>query len=86
MGEPSNTEIEAPNSNPPKKKLKLSLPKEGKENHWKFVDEAKEAALQEKFVLKNTATSTKWAVSNFVAWRDGRNSHYYNESEKQSPP
>ena len=71
----SSTESEVPKPNPPKKKLKLSLAKEGKENRWQFVDEGKEAALQKKFVPKNTGISTKWAVSNFVAWRDGRNAH-----------
>ena len=32
----------------------------------------------------NTATSTKWAVSNFVAWRDCQNARYH-EPEKQVP-
>ena len=32
-----------------------------------------QAALGKEFVPKNTATSTKWAVLNFVAWRNGRN-------------
>ena len=81
----SSTESEARKPNPPNKKLKLSLSKEGKENRWQFVDKAKEAALQKNFVPKNTTTSTKWAVSNFVVWRDGRNAHYCNESEKQVP-
>jgi len=35
--------------------------------------DAMEAALSKKFVPKNTTTSTKWAVLNFVAWRNGRN-------------
>ena len=38
-----------------------------------FVDNAMEAAPSKEFMSKNTATSTKWAVSNFVAWRNGRN-------------
>ena len=80
----SSAESEAPKSKPPKKKLKLSVPKD-KENRWQFVDDAKEAALSKKFVPKNTATSTKWAVSNFVAWRDGRNARYCNKPEKQVP-
>ena len=46
----SYTESEAPNSNPPQKKL--SLPKEGKENRWRFVDKAKEAALQKSLYPK----------------------------------
>ena len=81
MSDESYTESEAPNSNPPQEKL--SLPKEGKENRWRFVD--KGSSSSEKFVPKSTATSTKWAVSNFVAWQDGRNAHYCIESEKQVP-
>ena len=36
-----------------------------------FVDNATEAALSKVVVPKNTTTSTKWAVSNFGAWRNG---------------
>jgi len=68
----SSAESEVPKWKPLKKKLKLSVPKD-KESRWQFVDDAMEAALSKKFVPKNTATSTKWAVSNFVAWRNGRN-------------
>jgi len=32
-----------------------------------------EAALSKEFVPKNTATSAKWAVLSFVAWRNRRN-------------
>jgi len=38
-----------------------------------FVVNAMEAALSKVVVPKNTTTSTKWAVSNFVAWRNGWN-------------
>ena len=69
----SSTENEAPKP----KKLKLSVPKD-KENRWQFVDGKTEAAFSKQFVPKNTATSTKWAVSNFVAWRDGRNAQRSN--------
>ena len=68
----SSAEREVPKWKPLKKKLKLSVPKD-KESRWQFVDDAMEAALSKKFVPKNTATSTKWAVLNFVAWRNGRN-------------
>ena len=57
-----------------KKKLSLSLRKPEKENRWKFVEEAEQESLGERFVSKNTAVSTKWAVSNFESWRESRNS------------
>ena len=47
-----------------KKELKLNVPKD-KEidgNLW---------TTQRKQLLENTTASTKWAMSNFVAWRDG---------------
>ena len=68
----SSAENEAPKLRLPKKKLKLSVPKDD-ESQWQFVDDATEAAFGKQFVSKDTATSTKWAVSNFVAWRNGRN-------------
>ena len=68
----SSAESEVPKWKPLKKKLKLSVPKD-KENRWQFVDDATEAALSKEFLPKNTTTSTKRAVSNFVAWRNGRN-------------
>ena len=67
----SFAENEVPKSKSPKK-LKLSVPKD-KENRWQFVDDTMEVAFSKQFVPKNTTTSTKWAVSNFVAWRDGQN-------------
>ena len=68
----SSTESEVPKWKPLKKKLKLSVPKD-KESWWQFVDNAMQAVLGKEFVPKNTTSSTKWAVSNFVAWRNGRN-------------
>ena len=86
--EKSSTENEHPALKAPKE-LRLSLQmrhkqvvEKDKENRWQFVDEAEEATLGKKFVPENTATSTKWAVSNFVAWRDSRNA-WYHEPEKQ---
>ena len=38
------SENEAPKSKPPKKKLKLSVPKD-KESRWQYVDDAMEAAF-----------------------------------------
>ena len=60
-----------------KKKLSLSLRKRGtqeKENRFTFLEAAEQEMLGEKFVPKNTAVSTKWAVSNFESWRKSRNS------------
>ena len=71
MSDERSTENEVPKSKP-LKKLKLSVPKD-KENQWQFVEDATEAAFSKQFVPKNTATSTEWAVSNFVAWWNGRN-------------
>ena len=68
----SSTESEVPKWKPLKKNLKLSVPKD-KESRWQFVDDATEAALSKEFVPNNTTTSTKWGVSNFVVWRNGRN-------------
>ena len=70
----------------PRKKMKLSVRKEkDKENRWQFVDETKEQALGTKFVPKNTVTSTKWAVSNFVSWHNSRNARFRDEPDKQVP-
>ena len=68
----SSAESEMPKWKPLKKKLKLSVLKD-KESRWQFVDDATEVALSKEFVPKYTTTSTKWAVLNFVAWRNGQN-------------
>lgn len=70
----------------PRKKMKLSVCKEkDKENRWQFVDETKEQALGTKFVPKNTITSTKCAVSNFVSLCNSRNARFRDEPDKQVP-
>ena len=74
------------------KKLKLSLSKrKGKyaanqENpeRFAFIGEAKVESLEKRFVPKNTDSSTKWALSNFLAWRETRNTTR-NEPESQVP-
>jgi len=53
-------------------------------NQWQFVDDATEPALSKEFVPKNTATSTKWAVSNFVARRNGWNAQDQIHDTQQS--
>ena len=52
---------------------------------FEFLDAAKSEALSKKFVPKNTAKSTRWALSTFLAWRDRRNECFSEESEKQVP-
>ena len=44
-----------------------------------------ETALSDKCILKNTATSTKWAVANFECWRKRRNETFTLEPERQVP-
>ena len=72
--EDSPTEMEAPSQSLPKKRPSRSLRKRGKgegkdkENRWNFIDETKEEALGKKYVAKNTAVCTKWAITNFTAW------------------
>ena len=65
----SSAESEVPKWKPLKKKLKLSVPKD-KESRWQFVDDATEATFGK---LKIPLQAPKWAVSNFVAWRNGSN-------------
>ena len=70
---------------PPAKRKRLSLPKKGRDNGPSFLSIAEEAALSEKCVPKNTAISTKWAVSNFECWRKRRNETFNLEPERQVP-
>lgn len=64
-----------------KKKLRLSLPKEGKrgkENseRFAFLDDSSAEQLGSRYVPKNTVCSTKWCISTFEAWREGRNARF----------
>ena len=73
---------------PKKKRLSLSLKKRSKSDaalpcatkengpsscRWSFLSEVEELGLAKKCVPKNTATMTKWAVTNFLAWQTSRN-------------
>ena len=71
----------------PKKKLKLSLSKDGKENseRFKFVNDARVETLGKKYVPKNTDSSTRWALANFLSWRDNRNSTFSDNPSEQVP-
>ena len=74
-------EEKAPNS----KKLRLSVSKKKKEDlkkkaedkenseRFSFINATVAEQLESRYVPKNTATSTKWALTTFEAWRNGRN-------------
>ena len=56
-------------------------PKESSESlgptakRFKFVQDNELQQLSKGFVPKNTATNTKWALKNFQAWKEARNSN-----------
>ena len=70
---------------PKRKRRNLSLPKTPSSHRWVFLDECAAGALEKKYVLKNTESSTKWALSNFMEWKKSRNARFNGEPEKQVP-
>ena len=60
----SSAENEASKLKPPKKKLKLSVPKD-KESRWQFVDEATEAAFGKQVVPKTKCLEVRQEVLYF---------------------
>ena len=70
-------------SREPAKKLKLSN-KEPSGEHWHFISDG-EDDLGKKFMPKNMAASTEWALANFNAWRQSRNKRFSGNPEKQVP-
>ena len=50
-----------------------------------FLTLEEERALADKCIPRNTATSTKWAVTNFESWRKTRNENFTLEPERQVP-
>ena len=90
------SECEAENddrSRPGRKKLKLSLPKKGKyraqdqENseRFEFISGARVETLGKKFVPKNTESSTKCALTNYLSWRDKSNATFSDKPSEQVP-
>ena len=55
------------------------------QERWEFIDEYEEEKLTKKSVSKNTATSTKWTLSNFTSWKQSRNLHFADNVEEQIP-
>ena len=82
-----------PDNSVAKKRLNLSLSKKTKEradqensDSWfTFIDDAKALSLEKKFAVKNTDASTKWALANFLAWRDKHNAAYWDEPSNKVP-
>ena len=54
------------------------------ENCWTFLSESDASSLAKKCVPKSTATNTKWALCNFMAWRSSLNKGF-EDPEKQVP-
>ena len=82
------SESEAENddrSHPGRKKLKLSLSKKKNSERFEFISGAKVETLGKKFVPKNTESSTKWALTNCLLWRDKRNATFSDKLSEQVP-
>ena len=67
------------------KRKRLFLQKKGRDNGPLFLSIVEEATLSEKCVPKNTAISTKWAMSNMECWHKRRNETFNLEPERQVP-
>ena len=55
------------------------------QEHFEFVGKARAESVGKRFVPKNTDNSTKWAVSNFIAWKEKRNATFKNKPKNQVP-
>ena len=72
-------------SRPGRKKLKLSLSKKKNSERFEFISGAKVETLGKKFVPQNTESSTKWALTNYLLWRDKRNATFSDKPSEQVP-
>ena len=54
-------------------------------DRWNFIGEEHKNELSRKYVPKNTAATTKWMLSNFNVWKQGRNKCFAADSEKCVP-
>ena len=81
------------NEPPQKKKRRLSLSQKKSNDEveknigswWNFIREEEQSSLATNFVPKNTASSTKWALSNFMEWKASLNETFCEDTEKQVP-
>ena len=70
---------------PSKKKMKLSLKKtKEKAEHFEFLNDMEYGEVCQPFQPRNTAYSTKWAVSNFENWKKKHNDS--TERSEKIPP
>jgi len=74
----SSIEDEKENLTPNGKSLKTS-------NRWSFITDQDKEELSERHVPKNTEATTKWALANFNAWRQGRNEAFACDPNQQVP-
>lgn len=54
-------------------------------SHWNFLSEDEQATLGKKCVPNNTATMTKWEVTNFLVWQTSRNKQFDGDEAKKVP-
>ena len=52
-------------------------------SRWSFLSEVEELGLARKCIPKNTATMTKWAVTNFLALQTSRKKEFDGDQAKQ---
>jgi len=68
---------------------KENLPPKGKSlkpsHRWSFITDQDKEELSERHVPKNTEATTKWALANFNAWRQGRNKAFACDPNQQVP-
>ena len=55
--------------------------KKPRNDRWQFTNEEEQQNLCKKFTPRNTASSTKWALSNFNAWKASRNERFKDTPE-----
>ena len=78
----SDSDHKKENIEPAEKKHK-SLKLNRKEvDRLDFIGEERVNNLSRKYVPTNTAATTKWTLSNFNAWKQGRKKRFAGDSEK----
>ena len=70
----------------PTEKKRKSLKLNRKEvDWWDSIGEERDNKLSRKYIPKNTATTTKWALSNFNVWKHSRNKRIAGDCGKCCP-
>ena len=81
----SDSDHKKENIEPAEKKHKSLKLNRKEADRLDFIGEERENNLSRKYVPKNTAATTKWALSNFTAWKQGGNKRFVCDSEKCVP-